>query len=105
DDVELQVIDSEDGGRAAILSQRDGYDAARLLLEDLYMKLAPELGGNFYVATPARDVFVAMTSNPEKFIQRVRDRVDEDFVKLPYPITTDLFLVTRDGVAGTRDAA
>ncbi|MFG0258492.1 MAG: DUF1444 family protein [Phycisphaerales bacterium JB043] len=105
DDVEMQVIDSEDGGRAAILSERDGYDAARLLLEDLYTKLAPELGGNFLVATPARDVFVAMTANPEAFIQRVRDRVDEDYVKLPYPITTDLFLVTRDGVAGTREAA
>jgi uncharacterized protein YtpQ (UPF0354 family) len=103
--MEMQVIDSDDGGRAAIFSQRDGYDAARLLLGDLYHKLAPELGGNFLVATPARDVFVAMSADPDEFIQRVRNRVGEDFVKLPYPITTDLFLVTRDGVAGTRDAA
>jgi uncharacterized protein YtpQ (UPF0354 family) len=102
--IELRIIDAEDGGRAAIFSNRDGYDAARLLLLDLHEKLAPELGGDFLVATPARDVFVAMSVSPDAFIERVSDRVRQDFKMLPYPITTDLFYVTRDGVAGTRAA-
>jgi len=105
DDLELRLVDSEDGGRAAILSNRDGYDAARLLLLNIYDTLAPELGGDFLVATPARDVFVAMSPRPDEFIERVVERVRKDFQMMPYPITTDLFYVTRDGVAGTRDAA
>jgi uncharacterized protein YtpQ (UPF0354 family) len=107
-DLELQVVESREGGKAAILSAQDGYDAARLLLSDLYHRLAPQLGGDFYVATPARDMFVAMSVAPKPFVSRLRDRVDHDYKRLPYPICSDLFYVTRDGVAGTeqeREAA
>lgn len=100
-DLEFQVIDSAEGGRAVIVAEQDGYDAARLLLGDLHGKLAAKLGADFYVATPARDMFIAMSCAPEAFVCRLRERVVEDFDRLPYPITRDLFLVTRDGVAGT----
>ncbi len=104
-EMEIQFVDSKEGGRAAILSQQDGYDAARLLLDGLFTRLAPRLGGDFLVATPARDMFVALTSGPNEFVRRLRDRVVEDFRRLPYPITPALFYVTRDGVAGTLDEA
>lgn len=97
----LQIINSSEGGRAAILSQNDGYDAARLLLGHLYRKLAPEMEGDFYVATPSRDMFVAMTCDPENFVDRLRRKVEREYRRLPYPITNELFIVTRDGVAGT----
>ncbi len=100
-ELNIQVIESRDGGRAAILNEYDGYDAARLLLGRLHERLAPELDGDFLVATPARDMFVAMTSNPPDFVDRLRKRVAQDYRRLPYPITRELFLVTRDGVAGT----
>jgi uncharacterized protein YtpQ (UPF0354 family) len=100
-ELELQVIDSAEGGRAVIVAEQDGYDAARLLLGDLHGRLASKLGPDFYVATPARDMFIAMSCEPDEFVNRLRDRVEEDFTRLPYPITKDLFLVTRDGVAGT----
>jgi len=103
-DLEIQIVDSSEGGRAAIVSRQDGYDAARLLLESLHSRLAPELGGDFYVATPARDMFLAISADPDEFVQRILERVGRDFKRLPYPITTNLFLVTRDGVAGTRAA-
>jgi hypothetical protein len=102
DDLEVQIIESRDGGRAAIVGEHDGYDAARLLLSCLYSRLAPQLGGDFFVALPARDMFVALTPDPPAFVQRLQQRVEEDYRRLPYPITSDLFLVTRDGVAGTR---
>ena len=101
-DLEVQLVESKEGGRAAILNQHDGYDAARLLLSGLYDRLAPQLGGNFYVATPARDMFVAHSPGPDNFLKRLHDRVEQDYKRLPYPITSDHFYVTRDGVCGTR---
>ena len=100
-ELEVRLVDSHDGGRAAIVAQQDGYDAARLLLSNLYGRLARELRGDFYVATPARDTFIAMSVGPDPFIGRLRQRVEEDYRRLPYPITSELFYVTRDGVAGT----
>lgn len=101
-ELEVQLVESKEGGKAAILSQHDGYDAARLLLGGLYDRLAPQLGGNFYVATPARDMFVAFSPGPPSFIERLRERVEHDFKRLPYPISSDFFYVTRDGVCGTK---
>jgi uncharacterized protein YtpQ (UPF0354 family) len=104
-DLQIQLVDSSEGGRAAIVARQDGYDAARLLLDSLHSRLAPELHGDFYVATPARDMFLALTCDPAEFVQRLYDRVRQDFKRLPYPITDAFFVVTRDGVAGTKDAA
>jgi len=103
--VEVKMVESAEGGRVAILSLQDGYDAARLLMDSLYEKLAPRLRGDFYVAAPARDIFLAISAGPEDFLARVQARVDRDYQRLPYPITNDLFVVTRDGVAGTACAA
>lgn len=104
-DLQVQLVDSAEGGRAAIVSQQDGYDAARILLGTLHERLAPELHGDFYVATPARDMFLALTCDPEPFVERLFNRVAVDFKRLPYPITDSFFVVTRDGVAGTKEAA
>jgi uncharacterized protein YtpQ (UPF0354 family) len=100
-DLELQIVESKEGGKAAILAEQDGYDAARLLLSGLFRRLSPQLGGDFFVATPARDMFVALSPRPEEFVERLKQRVTQDYRRLPYPITSDLFYVTRDGVAGT----
>ncbi|MBX3324148.1 MAG: DUF1444 family protein [Phycisphaeraceae bacterium] len=99
---DLQVIESREGGKAIIVAEQDGYDAARLLISSLYNKLASHLGGDFYVATPARDMFLALSLKPKEFCDRLQARVEEDYRRLPYPICSELFYVTRDGVAGTR---
>lgn len=100
-ELKFQVVESKEGGRAIVLAEQDGYDAARLLLDGLWERLAPQLGGNFYVAIPARDMFVALSDGPEPFVRRLRERVNQDYHRLPYPISPHLFYVTRDGVAGT----
>jgi uncharacterized protein YtpQ (UPF0354 family) len=102
-ELSVQMVESREGGRAAIVAEQDGYDAARLLLSSLFDKLGPKLGGDFSVAIPARDMFIAMTNRPEAFVHRLRTRVAQDYKRLPYPITSELFYVTRDGVAGTRN--
>jgi uncharacterized protein YtpQ (UPF0354 family) len=102
--LKLQIIEGNNGGRAAIFNMQDGYDAARLLLDSLWKKLAPEFKGNFYVAAPARDMFMAISCDPDSFVEKLQNRIEMDYKRLPYPISRDLFLVTQDGVAGTRAA-
>jgi uncharacterized protein YtpQ (UPF0354 family) len=99
--LEFRSMDSEEGGRAVLLAMQDGYDASRLLVKGIYESLAPRLGGDFYVAAPSRDMFMALTRDPGPFVERVQERVENDYRRLPYPITDRLFYVTRDGVAGT----
>lgn len=103
-DLQIQLVDSFEGGRAAIVAKQDGYDAARLLMKTLYERLAPELDGDFYVALPARDMFIAVSFAPSDFVNRIRNRVQTDYKRMPYPITDDLFVVTQDGIAGTKAA-
>ena len=100
-ELSFRVVNAEDGGTAMILNEQDGYDASRLLLDDLFTDLAPRFGGDFFVATPSRDMLVALSTAPNGFLDRLQGRIDEDFARLPYPITNRLFYVTRDGVAGT----
>ncbi len=100
----VRFIEPKDGGRAAIFLEHDGYDASRLLLENLHRLMAPEMGGDFYVATPARDTFVAVTPDAEHLVEEIHQRVEKDFKRLPYPITDKYFLVTQDGIAGTSAA-
>lgn len=99
--LEVKIRESDTGGRAATFTQRDGYDASRLLLGNLYARLAPELGPDFFVATPARDSFLAISHDPTSFADHMLGRIVLDFKRLPYPITDRYFIVTRDGVAGT----
>lgn len=103
-ELELKVFHGESGA-AALFNTGDGYDAARILLSGLHPNLSPELGGDFLVAIPTRDVFVAFPTEPDGFVGRLKKRIEHDFKKLPYPITDDLFLVTLDGVADWRPAA
>lgn len=98
---ELRSLESEDGGQAMLLTFQDGYDASRLLIDGLHATLAPELGQTFYAAAPSRDMLLAFSGIPQKFVDRLRDKIRDDFQRLPYPITPDLFVVCRDGVAGT----
>lgn len=103
-ELEFRTLNSAEGGRALVLNRQDGYDASRLLLGTLFDRLAPELGGDFLVATPSRDMLLALTLDPDQFVEKVRGQVQQDYARLPYPITYDFFYVTRDGVAGTRAA-
>ena len=100
-DLDFRTLESEEGGRAIVISMQDGYDASRLLLEDLYETFAYELDGDFMVAIPSRDMFLALSPEPSTFVSRVQARVREDYNRLPYPISDRLFYCCMDGIAGT----
>ena len=103
-DLTIRVLQGEDG-TAAMFNVGDGYDASRLLLDSLHDKLAPEMGGDFLVAIPNRDVFIAFPLQPKEFVARLAKQVKRDYARLPYPITDKLFYVTLDGIAQWDDPA
>ena len=47
-------------------------------------------------------MFLGISKGPAEFVRRIHKRVELDYRRLPYPITSNLFFVTRDGVAGTQ---
>ena len=98
-----RLIEHETGGKAAVIAEQDGYDAARLLLNDLHKQLAPRLGAT---SSPrrARDVLVAVSATSDELLGKVHEKVERDYRRMPYPISSRFFFVTRDGVAGTDDS-
>ena len=84
-----------------MMSIEDGYDASRILLDDIHGIVSPLFDyENFYVGVPARDMFVAFPAVPDAkdLILRVLDRMKSEYVNLPYPITPNVFYVCQDGV-------
>lgn len=101
EDVESQVVEAASGGVCIFFNKFDGYDASRLLLPDLYANFYKHLKGNFYVAIPNRDVFIAMSCKPDDFVKRIKTKIAKDYKEIAYPITPKLFYVTMDGVCET----
>lgn len=97
----LTATETIEGGYAAAFSEADGYDAARLLLPSVHELVGEHIGRDFYAAIPARDTFIAFSNQPPALRTRLQATVDRLHASSPYPITPRLFVVTRDGVAGT----
>lgn len=87
------------------LSTPDAYNATRVLLPDLHKKLREYLGPTFYAAMPNREFLLAFNSEREEVIARVRQQVASDYAKARHPLSSKLFLVTADGIAGDPEEA
>jgi uncharacterized protein YtpQ (UPF0354 family) len=70
----------------------DGYDAARLVVPELRAAIVRKIGPAVY-AVPSESVYVAL---PIRLAERIKSRVEHDFVTAPNPVSRDLF-VERDG--------
>lgn len=90
--------DKEDRISLVILSQRDGYDASRLLLPTLHERLSEHLGSPFLAAIPHRDILLCFRED-EETVARLVPQISDDFKRMPHQLTEQLMLVTRDGVA------
>jgi len=102
--VEFDVIKINDEkensfAKACIIHNLDGYDSSRILLPQIYENLRSDLGNEFYVGIPSRDVFFALSSNCPSITQKVAKKVREDSGTLPHPISPNLFLCVQDGIA------
>jgi uncharacterized protein YtpQ (UPF0354 family) len=70
----------------------DGWDAVRLVVPELRRQIVEEIGPAVY-AVPMESVYVAL---PIKLADRIRPRVEEQFVTAKNPVSQDLF-VERQG--------
>ena len=79
----------------------DIYNPSAILLPDFYDRFASELGGNFYAGVHSRSETIILPENlDEESIGRLKRYVVKNYEGLPFTISPELFLVTRDGIAG-----
>jgi hypothetical protein len=69
----------------------DGWDAARLIVPELRRQIGQEIGPAVY-AVPMESVYVAL---PIKLADRIRPRVQQDFVTADEPVSQELFVERR----------
>lgn len=99
EEMQANVAQDEEGNiTLIILSQRDGYDAARILLPTLHERLSEHLGSPFVAAIPHRDILLCFRYDKET-VDRLAPQIAEDYTKMPHQVTEQLLLVTPDGVA------
>lgn len=83
-----------------LLANTDPFNAARLLLPELYAKLREHLGTTFYAAIPTRQFLLAFSTSNDQILEKVRLQVRSDFSQARDGLSPKMFLVTPDGVAG-----
>jgi uncharacterized protein YtpQ (UPF0354 family) len=66
----------------------DGYDASRLVVPELRAAIVRKIGPAVY-AVPRESVYVAL---PIRLAERIKGRVEHDFVTAPNPVSRDLFV-------------
>lgn len=99
EEMHANVAQDEDGTiNLIILSQRDAYDAARILLPTLHERLSEHLGSPFVAAIPHRDILLCFR-NEKETVDRLAPQIRDDYTKMPHQVTDKLLLVTPDGVA------
>ena len=65
----------------------DNHTAARLLLPELWSKIAADAGGSLFAAAPARDIIVWTTSTDENDQRALRGQARTAFQSRSYPIS------------------
>ena len=89
----------DDGAVNLILFQTmDGFDASRILLPTLHGRLREHLGSPFVAGIPNRDILLCFR-NDEQTVERLSEKISEDYRQMPHQVTDKLLLITPDGVA------
>jgi len=88
----------DDDNAIYMFESQDGYDAARILLDDLWKQVAAETDGELFIAIPNRDFLVAFSDRDRESFEGIQRRVLTDYESQQHPLTWKLFMVTRDGV-------
>ena len=76
----------------------DGFDASRILLPTLHNRLREHLGSPFVAGIPNRDILLCFR-NDEQTVERLSEKISEDYRQMPHQVTDKLLLITPDGVA------
>jgi hypothetical protein len=79
-------------GKAAllILNGRDGYDATRLLLPELFADFVAGMPGTVVFGVPNRDFLIAFCDADPRVFNQVRTQIEVDVRTQPHPLTEHL---------------
>jgi uncharacterized protein YtpQ (UPF0354 family) len=88
----------KDSGRVIVVDTDDRLASSRLLHPDLHRLFSGPLGSPFWAGIPTRDTLVVY-SDRRALKQRISRRLRKDHHASAYPITSQPFLVTADGIA------
>ena len=81
-----------------VSEEKDGFDAARLLLPWVRAEAAKHLGNPFLAAVPNRDFLIMWgAENSAHFQDRARQNVAADYVAQPYKLSPQVLRVWADG--------
>ena len=84
-------------GKYLVISVKDGYAAARLLLPEMRNKIESELGKPCFVAIPNRDFLVAWSYNFSKK-KEFKRQVLRDFHYKDHPLSPEIFQIVNTKV-------
>lgn len=88
----------DDDNAIYMFESQDGYDAARILLDDLWKQVAADTRGDLYIAIPNRDFLVAFSDHDRESFEGIQRKVLTDYQSQTHPLTWKLFAVTSEGV-------
>ncbi|HEV3144214.1 MAG TPA: DUF1444 family protein [Gemmataceae bacterium] len=89
-------------GRVMVIDTDDSLASSRILHPELYQLFSGPLGTPFWAGIPDRNTLV-LFSDRKALKQRIGRKVKKDHHTSAYPITPQMFLVTRDGIAPGRE--
>jgi uncharacterized protein YtpQ (UPF0354 family) len=87
-----------DGVRLGYLGTELPIKAALILAPNLREVVSPVLGWPLYAVIPDRDFLYLWASRHQSLIDRVGRTVVKEFATAPYPITTEVFEISDDGI-------
>ena len=99
-DMQVNALANPEGKPTAIIfASGDGYDASKLILPDLYQKLAALLGPDLLVGVPNRDFMIVLSAHDEEMVTRVAEQVRLDAQQRPYAISGELYRFDAAGLS------
>ena len=78
-------------GALMIFNSRDGYDAARIVLPELFAEFAARLPGTLVVGVPNRDFLIAFSDANRRVFDQIAAQVATDAQTQAHALTAQLF--------------
>lgn len=100
--IEMTAVPGPNGIFA--VNTMDGFDAVRIIDEELQDLIAEHVGSPFYAGFPNRDFLICWSkSSDEEFQSQMSSQVAKDFEERPYPLSGKPFEVSRGGIISLVD--
>jgi uncharacterized protein YtpQ (UPF0354 family) len=78
-------------GALLILNSRDGYDAARVLLPELFAEFQARVPGTIVLGVPNRDFLIVFSDADRRVFAQVAAQIERDARAQPHSLTAQLF--------------